>query len=130
MHPTTTAHPGASDEAFGALVLPAARCLTKEQAAAYLGIGVTLLEGLGVPVVKFGRRSVYDRFDLDAWLDQYKHRGRAGKESGTQWPVKEDSIGGGIPATGGSTLYYRTADAYAKALGLKTERKQKPSSPG
>ena len=44
MHPTTTAHPGASDEASGALVLPAARCLTKDQAAQYLGIGVTLLK--------------------------------------------------------------------------------------
>ena len=124
MHPTTTAHPGASDEAAGALLLPAARCLTKEQAAAYLGIGVTLLEGLGVPVVKFGRRSVYDRFDLDAWLDQYKHRGRAGKGSGSEWPVKEDSTGGVIPVIGGSKLYYRTADAYSKALGLKVKKKQ------
>ena len=126
MHPTTTAHPGASDEAAGALLLPAARCLTKEQAAAYLGIGVTLLEGLGVPVVKFGRRSVYDRFDLDAWLDQYKHRGRAGKDSGSKWPVKKDSIGVGIPRSGGSMLQHRTADAYAKALGLATGKKQKP----
>ena len=126
MHPTTTAHPGASDEASGALVLPAARCLTKEQAAAYLGIGVTLLEGLGVPVVKFGRRSVYDRFDLDAWLDQYKHRGRAGKDSGSKWPVKEDSTSAGIRASGGSKLFYRTADAYTKALGLSTGKKQRP----
>ena len=112
------------------LQMPEARLLNKEQAARYLGIGVTLLERLGVPRIRFGRRCVYDRIDLDSWLDEHKRRGRAGKESGTQWPVKEDSIGGGIPATGGSTLYYRTADAYAKALGLKTERKQKPSSPG
>ena len=112
------------------LPLPIARCLTSEQAAAYLAIGVTLLADLDVPCVKLGRRRVYDKVDLDSWLDEHKRRGRAGKESGTQWPVKEDSIGGGIPATGGSTLYSRTADAYAKALGLKTERKQKPSSPG
>src|SRR6185295_1093740 len=102
MHPTTTAPQGASDEASGALVLPAARCLTKEQAAAYLGIGVTLLEGLGVPVVKFGRRSVYARVDLDAWLEEYKRRGRARRE--TLWPVKADSTGGGTRATGGSML--------------------------
>ena len=126
MHPTTTAHQGASDEASGALVLPAARCLTKDQAAAYLGIGVTLLEGLGVPVVKFGRRSVYDRFDLDTWLEEYKRRGRAGKGSGSKWPVKEDSTGVGIPRSGGLMLQHRTADAYAKALGLPTGEKQKP----
>ena len=122
MRPTITALQGANDEGAGPLLLPAARCLTKDQAAAYLGIGVTLLEGLGVPVVKFGRRSVYDRFDLDAWLDQYKHRGRARRE--TLWPVKADSIGGETRATGGSMLHYRTASVYAKALGLKTEKKR------
>lgn len=112
------------------LRLPEARILSKDEAAAYLGIGVTLLETLGVPRVRFGRRIVYDRIDLDAWLDEYKRRGRAGKEIGNSWPVKEDSAGAGIPATGGSTLYYRTASAYDKALGLKTEKKQKHSSQG
>lgn len=112
------------------LRLPEARILSKDEAAAYLGIGVTLLETLGVPRVRFGRRIVYDRIDLDAWLDEYKRRGRAGKESGNQWPVKEDSAGAGIPATGGSMLYYRTASAYDKALGLQTEKKQKRSSQG
>ncbi|MGQ0522918.1 MAG: hypothetical protein ACT4P8_04560 [Betaproteobacteria bacterium] len=43
-----TENPGANDKASG-LPLPAVRCLTKEQAAAYLGIGVTLLGELGVP---------------------------------------------------------------------------------
>ena len=118
MRPTTTAHPGANDGPV--------RCLSKEQAAAYLGIGVTLLEGLGVPVVKFGRRSVYDRFDLDAWLDEYKHRGRAGKDSGSKWPVRKDSTGVGIPRSGGLMLQHGTADAYAKALGLPTGKKPKP----
>ena len=112
-----------------ALPRPTARCLTKEEAADYLGIGVTLFDGLRIPPVRLGRRCVWDRFDLDAWLEDHKRRGRAGKESGTQWPVKEDSIGGGIPASGGSTLYYRTADAYARALGLKAGKKQKRSSP-
>ena len=32
------------------LPLPAARCLSKEQAAAYLGIGVTLLAQLDMPI--------------------------------------------------------------------------------
>ena len=66
------------------LPLPVARCLSKEQAALYLGIGVTLLNELGVPFVKLGRRCVYDKIDLDKWLDEYKQRGRAGKE--TLWP--------------------------------------------
>jgi hypothetical protein len=104
------------------LSLPTIRCLTKEQAAAYLGIGVTLLAELEVPSVKFGRRLVYDRVDLDAWLEEYKHRGRARKEC--SWPVKVDSTGGATRASGGSMLHYRTASTYAKALGLKTEKKR------
>ena len=108
-------------DGLDALPRPPVRCLTREQAAEYLGIGVTLLAALAVPSIKLGRRSVYDRIDLDAWLDDYKHRGRARKE--TLWPVKTDSTGGGIPVSGGSMWYYRTAAAYAKALGLKTERK-------
>jgi hypothetical protein len=111
------------------LPLPFRRCLTKEEAADYLGIGVTLFGELRVPCVKFGRRSAYDVVDLDAWLEEYKRRGRAGKEVQEKWPVKAASIGGGIPATGGSRPYYRTAEAYAKALGLKTEKKPKLSSP-
>jgi hypothetical protein len=110
-----------------ALPLPAARCLTKDQAAKYLGIGVTLLAVLGVPAVKLGRRCVYDVVDLDAWLNEYKHRGRAGKEGIQKWPVKPESTGGKIRATGGSMLSYKTAGEYAKVLGLKTETKQKPS---
>jgi len=108
------------------LPLPVRRCLTKEQAAEYLAIGVTLLLEVGPPPIKIGRRSVWDVVDLDAWVEEYKGRGRAGKE--TLWPVKQDSTGGAIRPTGGLTLSYPTADAYAKALGLKTAKKQKPSS--
>jgi len=43
---------------------PLVRCLTKEEAAEYLGIGVTLLCELDIPTVRFGRRCVYDRVDL------------------------------------------------------------------
>src|SRR6188768_2184319 len=102
---------------------PMIRCLTKAEAAQYLGIGITLFDELRIPVVRFGRRCVYDRVDLDAWLDDYKSRGRAGKES--QWPVKQASTGAADPATGGLPQRYRTASAYAKALGLKTEGKPK-----
>jgi len=43
------------------LPLPPVRCLSKEQAAIYLGIGVTLFDQLEVPAVRLGRRRVYDR---------------------------------------------------------------------
>lgn len=56
------------------LPLPAIRCLSKEEAARYLGIGVTLLAELEIPVIKLGRRCLYDRVDLDAWIKDYKQR--------------------------------------------------------
>ena len=46
------------------LPLPAIRCLSKQEAASYLGIGVTLLSELDIPFVKLGRRCLYDRVDL------------------------------------------------------------------
>jgi hypothetical protein len=103
------------------LPLPIRRCLTKEQAADYLGIGVTLLLQIGPPPIKFGRRSVWDLVDLDGWLDQYKGRGRAGKEV-VQWPVQEESTAGGTPDIGGSMLSYRTAGEYAEALKPRAKR--------
>ncbi len=106
------------------LPLPAVRCLSKEQAALYLGIGVTLLAQLDVPHLRLGRRCVYDRLDLDAWLEDHKgERRRAGKED--TWPVLKVSTGDRIPVTGGSTRRSPTAKEYAKALGLKTEVKPK-----
>ena len=76
-------------DGFARSTASAARCVTRQEAADYLGIGVTLLESLGVPALHLGRRRVYDRVDLDAWLDDYKSQGRAGKE--TQWPAKPGS---------------------------------------
>jgi hypothetical protein len=111
------------------LPLPVRRCLTRDQAGEYLGIGVTLLAELDVPVIKLGRRCVYDRVDLDAWLEEYKRRGRARKED-LSWPVRPASIGGGIPASGGSMSYCPTADAYAEALRPRGGKKQKPSFAG
>jgi hypothetical protein len=62
------------------LPLPPVRCLSKEHAADYLGIGVTLLAELDVPFIKLGRRCVYDVLDFDAWLKEYKQRKRAGRK--------------------------------------------------
>jgi hypothetical protein len=101
--------------------------LSKEEAARYLGIGLTLLAELDIPHVKLGRRCVYDVLDLDAWLDEYKQRGRAGKEK-SLWPKKPESTGGLILGTGGLQLSSRTELEYARALGLKTEKKRKPIS--
>jgi hypothetical protein len=114
-----------ASELEAALPLPRVRCLTKQQAAEYLGIGVTLLAEIGPEPLKMGRRSVYDVVDLDAWLEDYKQRGRAGKES--QWPVKPDSTGEQVPVSGGSTLYYQTANDYEEALKPRAGRTRKRS---
>ncbi len=98
------------------LPLPSARCLTRQQAADYLGIGVTLLTEIGPLPIKMGRRCVYDVLDLDAWLDEYKQRGRARKEE--IWPEKKVSINAKAPRSGGSTLCSQTDAEYVKALSL------------
>lgn len=123
MRQTNTAGSPTENEDASSLSLPSVRCLSKEHAAEYLGIGLTLLAELDIPCVKFGRRRVYDKVDLDAWLDEYKQRGRARKE--TLWPVKLESIGGRIPASGGLMQYSLAANAYAEALKPRTERKRK-----
>ena len=108
------------------LPLPAIRCLSKKEAAAYLGIGVTLLIELNIPFVKLGRRCLYDRVDLDAWIEEYKQceHGRAKKEA--IWPKpKKVSTGGKILASGGLQQHSQTAKEYAKVLGLKSERMPK-----
>jgi predicted DNA-binding transcriptional regulator AlpA len=92
------------------------RCLSCREAARYLGIGRTLLARIGPPPVRLGRRLVYDRVDLDRWLDETKSRGWAIKED--LWPEKKVSTGGKIRRTGGSMLSSRTDAEYAKALDL------------
>ena len=114
----------ALDSLEAGLPLPVARCLSKEQAAAYLGIGLTLLAALAVPHVRFGRRCVYDKLDIDAWLDDYKdERRRAGKDN--LWPVMKESTGGPTRVPGGSMQRSPTAKEYAKALGLTSGRMPK-----
>jgi hypothetical protein len=92
------------------------RCLSREQAANYLGIGRTLLSRIGPPPIRLGRRRVYDRVDLDRWLDETKSRGRAIKED--LWPEKKDSTEGRTHRIGGSRSSSRTDAEYAKALDL------------
>ena len=106
-----------------ALPLPPARCLSREQAANYLGIGVTLLTEIGPSPIKIGRRCVYDVLDLDRWLDEYKKRGRARKEE--IWPEKEDFTVVKTPRTGGSMSFSQPETEYVKALGLRSKATQK-----
>lgn len=107
------------------LPLPNRRCLSKDEAASYLGIGVTLLTELDIPAVKFGRRLVYDVVDLDVWLEEYKQRGRAGKDD--LWlEMKKDSTKGRTLGTGGLMQRSQTVREYEKVLGLKSEKRLKP----
>lgn len=106
------------------LPLPARRCLSVGQAAEYLGVGISLFSKLGIPRVRLGRRAVYDRIDLDAWLDKYVGRGRAIKEQ-SLWSEKEVFIDGRTRRIGGSMLSSPMADAYAKALDLGDNEKPK-----
>jgi hypothetical protein len=98
------------------LSLPPKRCLTRTQAADYLGIGVTLLIQIGPPSIRLGRRCLYDLVDLDRWLDEYKSRGRASKED--LWPVNEDSTKERTRRTGGLTSYSPMEAGYAEVLDL------------
>ena len=107
-------------------VLPAIRGLNEAQAAAYVGLGITLFRDLGPPPIRVRHRNIWDRLDLDAWLDEYKSRGRAKEEN--LWPEKkEDSIGVKTHRSGGSTSSCQTDIDYARALGFETETLQ-PSS--
>ena len=99
------------------------RCLNTKEAAAYLGIGITLLKRIGPASIKLGHRRVYDILDLDRWLDEYKQRGRAEKED--IWPVNEDSTKERTRLIDGSMSSSPTAAEYAKALdwpGAKTPK--------
>lgn len=117
-------YPMANNQDNEDLPKPQIRCLSKEEAASYLGIGVTLLTELNIPAVKFGRRLVYDKVDLDTWLDEYKQRGRAGKDE--LWLVKPESTDALTQGIGGLMQRSQTAREYAKVLGLKSERTPKP----
>jgi excisionase family DNA binding protein len=53
--------------------------LTIGEASSYLKIPVKTLrkwrlEGYGPPSMKLGRHVRYDKADLDAWIDEQKHR--------------------------------------------------------
>lgn len=98
------------------LPLPTARCLNKHQAAEYLGIGVTLLLKIGPPSISLGRRRVFDRLDLDQWLEDYKSRGRAIEEE--LWPENVGSTSVKARRTGGLISSCQTDAEYVKALGL------------
>jgi len=98
---------------------PNIRGLNEAQAAAYVGLGVTLFRAVGPSPIRVRHRNIWDRLDLDAWLDDYKRRGRAREEN--LWPEKKDSTSVRTHPTGGSTSSCQMDADYARALGLKTE---------
>lgn len=113
------------------LPLPDKRCLSKKEAASYLGIGITLLAELRIPAVKLGRRLVYDKVDLDLWLEEYKRGEREAVGKAGIWTnnTHEESTVEMTQTTGGLIQRSLTASDYAKALGLKTNSRQKHYSP-
>ncbi len=54
------------------------RCFTVKEAASYLRLSTWSIRGLGwrgeIPEVKIGRRVLYDREDLDAFISRSKRR--------------------------------------------------------
>jgi predicted DNA-binding transcriptional regulator AlpA len=56
---------------------PKGRWLGRSSAASYIGAGISTLDHLrvagdGPPFVKFGSRVMYDRVDLDAYMESRK----------------------------------------------------------
>jgi len=56
----------------------ARRLFSVQESAAYLGVSVWTMRGLGwnreVPEVKIGRRTLFDREDLDRFIEQCKRK--------------------------------------------------------
>jgi hypothetical protein len=78
---------------------------------------VTLFTQIGPKPLRLARRCIYDRIDLDAWLEDYKQRGRASKEVNI-WPETKDSIVAKTHPTGGSISFCQADSEYRKALDL------------
>ena len=56
----------------------ARKLLSREEAASYLGIGLTTFEEVvqpELPIVRIGRRVLFDVEDLDGWITAQKVRG-------------------------------------------------------
>jgi len=86
---------------------------------------VTLLTELGVPFIKLvAAVSMTSLTWMPGWMTINPRARRAGKGK-TLWPVKLESTGERILASGGLAPSYQTANAYAKALGLKTDQPPK-----
>ena len=54
-----------------------ARYFTRAEAAAYIRCSLRFLDGMSLPFIRKGRCKVYDRIDLDAYMQDDRHRGRA-----------------------------------------------------
>ena len=63
---------------------------------------------------------VYDKVDLDLWLEEYKQRGRAGKED--LWLNKTEFTADLILGAGGLMQRSKMVREYEKVLGLKADK--------
>ncbi len=65
------------------------RLLSADDAAEYLGIGVTTLRGLGIKTKPIGRRVMWDRMDLDRYVDRMNDQPIAEADQGKEQEDEE-----------------------------------------
>ena len=75
---------GAAKAPATTITLPA--LLSEANAAAYLGISATTLRKLGLPRRLLRSRKLYDRRDLDAFVDELPYEGEGGQvDEAEEW---------------------------------------------
>jgi hypothetical protein len=111
------------------------RVLRLKDAPAYLGMDRNRFNKEvrpGLIEVPIGKQGIgFDRFDLDAWFDEYKHRnGRPGQhhKGDESWDAKKYRASSSGATAGTSTSKSEAAE-FAKALAKATSRKRKNTLP-
>ncbi|MEM1149309.1 MAG: DNA-binding protein [Pseudomonadota bacterium] len=61
------------------------RLLSETDAAAYLGVSATKLRGAGLPRKVWGGRKLYDRHDLDAFVESLAYDVAENTADDIQW---------------------------------------------
>lgn len=57
------------------------RLMSRELAAAYLGVGPSMVDALPIPPLKLRGRVLYDRKELDRWVDEMSGGAQRGDPS-------------------------------------------------
>jgi hypothetical protein len=99
--------------------IPPRRYLSREEAAAWLGVSVDSFSGFVIPYCDFGPRlKRWDIVDIEAYAEQNKAHNSArtsAQQKGRQACVSTDAL---THQNGGLIGQIRKVDATAKALGL------------